>query len=321
MSTPLLQVDGLHIAFGARSRWAEAVRGVDLRVHAGEVVGMVGESGSGKSLTALAVMGLLPRGARVSSGRMRFEGQDLTTLGEAGMNRLRGGAIGMIFQDPLTALNPAIPVGRQITDSIRTHQAIGAAAAQARAEALLDLVGIPRPKERLRAYPHELSGGMRQRVMTALAVANDPRLLIADEPTTALDVTVQAQVMAMLDRIRRELGIAVLFISHNLELVAEVCDRVSVMYAGRVVESAAVETLFEMPRHPYTRQLLRCIPRLDGETGPMPTIPGLPPRLGAIPTGCPFAPRCDSAFGRCTAETPGIWRQGEHMATCWDALR
>lgn len=321
MSAPLLQVDGLHIAFGARSRWTEAVRGVDLRVHAGEVVGVVGESGSGKSLTALAVMGLLPRGARISSGRVCFEGQDLTTLGEAGMNRLRGGAIGMIFQDPLTALNPAIPVGRQITDSIRTHQVIGATAAQARAEALLDLVGIPRPKERLRAYLHELSGGMRQRVMTALAVANDPRLLIADEPTTALDVTVQAQVMAMLDRIRRELGIAVLFISHNLELVAEVCDRVSVMYAGRVVESAAVEALFRAPRHPYTRQLLRCIPRLDGETGPMPTIAGLPPRLGAIAAGCPFAPRCDSAFARCTVETPDIWRQGEHMATCWDVLQ
>ncbi|MCO6417270.1 ABC transporter ATP-binding protein [Siccirubricoccus sp. KC 17139] len=318
---PLLEIEGLHIAFGARDRWFEAVRGVDLRIHAGEVVGVVGESGSGKSLTALAIMRLLPRGARISSGRMRFAGTDLLALDERGMNRLRGSAMGMIFQDPLTALNPALPVGHQIADSIRTHQGLGRAAALARAEALLDLVGIARPRERLRAFPHELSGGMRQRVMTALAVANDPRLLIADEPTTALDVTVQAQVMAMLDRIRRELGIAVLFISHNLELVAEVCDRVAVMYAGRVVEGAVVEALFEAPRHPYTRQLLRCIPRLNDETGPMPTIPGLPPRLGAIPGGCPFAPRCDAAFARCTAEAPDIWRRGDHMARCWEALR
>lgn len=319
--TPLLQVDGLHIAFGARSVWHEAVRGVDLAIHRGEVIGIVGESGSGKSLTALAVMGLLPRGARVTSGRMIFEGTDLTTLGESGLNQLRGGAIGMIFQDPLTALNPAIPVGTQITDSIRTHQRLGRSAAWSRAEELLDLVGIARPRERLRAYPHELSGGMRQRVMTALAVANDPRLLIADEPTTALDVTVQAQVMAMLDRIRRQLGIAVLFISHNLDLVAEVCDRVSVMYAGRVVESGPVEALFDTPRHRYTRQLLRCIPRLDGGTGPMPTIPGLPPRLGALPPGCAFAPRCDAALGRCAQEAPGIWREHDHTARCWDALR
>jgi len=316
---PLLRIDGLHVAFGERSRWHDAVRGVDLRIHRGEVVGLVGESGSGKSLTALAVMGLLPRGARVSSGRMAFDGIDLAAPGK--VERLRGARIGMIFQDPLSALNPAIPVGRQITDSLRTHQRLGAAAARDRAEALLDLVGIARPRERLRAYAHELSGGMRQRVMTALAVANDPELLIADEPTTALDVTVQAQVMAMLDRVRRELGIAILFISHNLELVAEVCDRVSVMYAGRVVEEAAVETLFGRPRHPYTRQLLRCTPHLDGATGPMPTIPGLPPRLGAILSGCPFAPRCDAAFARCTAETPGIWREGPHMAVCWEALR
>jgi oligopeptide/dipeptide ABC transporter ATP-binding protein len=321
MSAPLLQVEGLHIAFGARSAWQEAVRGVDLVVRPGEVVGIVGESGSGKSLTALAIMGLLPRGARVTSGRIVFDGTDLAALPDAALNRLRGRAIGMIFQDPLTALNPAIPVGTQIADSIRTHQRLGRAAALARAEALLDLVGIARPRERVRAYPHELSGGMRQRVMTALAVANDPRLLIADEPTTALDVTVQAQVMAMLDRIRRQLGIAVLFISHNLDLVAEVCDRVSVMYAGRVVESGAVDALFDAPRHRYTRQLLHCIPRLDGGTGPMPTIPGLPPRLGALPPGCAFAPRCDAADARCAQEFPGIWREADHMARCWDALR
>ncbi len=317
---PLLQVDGLHVAFGARKAWTEVVRGVDLRVSAGEVVGLVGESGSGKSLTALAVMGLLPPGARVSSGRILFDGQDLVGLKEGAMNRLRGRDIGMIFQDPLSALNPAIPVGRQIVDSLRTHARMTRATAASRTMELLDLVGISQPAARARAYAHELSGGMRQRVMTALAVASNPKLLIADEPTTALDVTVQAQVMGMLDRIRRELGIAVLFISHNLDLVSQICDRVSVMYAGRVVESGAVEALFDAPRHPYTRQLLRCVPRLDGGTGKMPTIPGLPPRFGTVMPGCSFAPRCSVSQPRCPVEMPPIRREPGHMSVCWDGV-
>ena len=296
------------------------MRGVDLRIGAGEVVGLVGESGSGKSLTALAVMGLLPAGSRVSSGRILFEGQELVGLREGAMNALRGRDIGMIFQDPLTALNPAIPVGRQIYDSIRTHRSIGRRAAEARVVELLDLVGIAHPAERARAYAHELSGGMRQRVMTALAVCSDPKLLIADEPTTALDVTVQAQVMAMLDRIRRQFGIAVLFISHNLDLVAQVCDRVSVMYAGRVVESGAVEPVFEAPRHPYTRQLLRCVPRLDGGVGPMPTIPGLPPRLGSVLPGCAFSPRCEAVQARCPGEAPPVRREAGHLSVCWEGV-
>jgi oligopeptide/dipeptide ABC transporter ATP-binding protein len=317
---PLLRIDGLHIAFGARDRWRDVVRGVDLRVEAGEVVGLVGESGSGKSLTALSIMRLLPPGARVSSGRMIFAGADLLALREPAMNALRGRDIAMIFQDPLTALNPAIPVGRQIFDSIRTHQPVSRKAAQARVEELLDLVGIAHPKERARAYAHELSGGMRQRVMTALAVSSHPKLLIADEPTTALDVTVQAQVMDMLDRIRRELGIAVLFISHNLDLIAQICDRVSVMYAGRVVESGAVEAVFDEPEHPYTRQLLRCIPRLDGGTGKMPTIPGLPPLFGTVLTGCPFAPRCETAQERCAGKEPPIRRAFGHVSVCWEGM-
>jgi oligopeptide/dipeptide ABC transporter ATP-binding protein len=319
-SQPLLQVDGLHIAFGNRAVWRDVVRGVDLRVQAGEVVGLVGESGSGKSLTALSVMRLLPAGAKISSGRILFEGADLQDLSERAMNDKRGRDIAMIFQDPLTALNPAIPVGRQIYDSIRTHQTLGRAAAQARVVELLDLVGIPHPAERARAYPHELSGGMRQRVMTALAVSSNPKLLIADEPTTALDVTVQAQVMQMLDRIRRELGIAVLFISHNLDLVAQICDRVFVMYAGRVVESGAIEPVFDAPQHPYTRQLLRCVPRLDGGTGPMPTIPGLPPRFGMVLEGCPFAPRCDVAQVRCPTQRPPIRREDGHVSVCWEGV-
>jgi oligopeptide/dipeptide ABC transporter ATP-binding protein len=317
MTEALLRIDGLHVGFRAGDTTRNVVRGVDLRVDPGEVVGLVGESGSGKSITALAVMRLLPPGAAITSGRVSFRGQDMIGMSHAEMNRLRGGAMGMIFQDPLTALNPAIPIGGQLSDAIRAHQPLGRRAARDRAEELLALVGIPFPKERLRAYPHELSGGMRQRVMIALAVSSNPSLLIADEPTTALDVTVQAQVMDLIDRIRREFGIAVLFISHNLELVAEIADRVTVMYAGRAVESGGVAELFATPNHPYTRQLIRCIPRLDGAVGPMPTIPGLPPLVGALPPGCPFAPRCEVAEQRCGIEEPPMRWRGQHMAACF----
>jgi peptide/nickel transport system ATP-binding protein/oligopeptide transport system ATP-binding protein len=312
MSEDLLRIDALHVAFGER----EVVRGVDLRIAPGEVVGLVGESGSGKSMSALALMRLLPTGGRISSGAIQFKGQDLLAMPNKAFNALRGSQIGMIFQDPLSALNPAITIGQQMTDMIRAHQPLSLKAAQSRAEELLGLVGIPFPRQRLLAYPHELSGGMRQRVMIALAVSCNPSLLIADEPTTALDVTVQAQVMDLLDRIREEFGIAILFISHNLELVAEISSRVIVMYAGRVVETGEVHDLFAAPRHPYTRQLLRCIPRLDGSRGPMPTIPGLPPRIGALPPGCPFAPRCDRAEDICHRETPPIAWRNRQMAVC-----
>ncbi len=312
MTDDLLRIDALHVAFGER----EVVRGVDLRIAPGEVVGLVGESGSGKSMTALALMRLLPGGGRISSGAIRFKGQDLMAMPQKAFNGLRGSQIGMIFQDPLSALNPAITIGRQMTDMIRAHQTLSHGAALGRAEELLALVGIPYPKQRLLAYPHELSGGMRQRVMIALAVSCNPSLLIADEPTTALDVTVQAQVMDLLDRIRQEFGIAILFISHNLELVAEISSRVIVMYAGRIVETGEVHDLFAAPRHPYTRQLLRCIPRLDGSRGAMPTIPGLPPNIGALPPGCSFAPRCDRAEERCHRETPPIAWHNRQMAVC-----
>ena len=311
----LLRIDGLHVGFGER----QVVRGVDLRIAPGEVVGLVGESGSGKSMTALAIMRLLPPGGAITSGRVLFRGQDLRACSKTELNRLRGSQIGMIFQDPLTALNPAMSIGRQLTDTIRTHQPFGRAAAMTRAEELLALVGIPYPRQRLLAYPHELSGGMRQRVMIALAVSCNPSLLIADEPTTALDVTVQAQVMDLLDRIRTEFRIAILFISHNLELVAEISTRVTVMYAGRVVETGDVRDLFATPRHPYTRQLLRCIPRLNGSRGAMPTIAGLPPRIGALPPGCPFAPRCDIAERRCSSQDPPIDWHGRQMAVCFHA--
>jgi oligopeptide/dipeptide ABC transporter ATP-binding protein len=319
MTDDLLRIEGLHVGFRHSDQMRDVVRGVDLRIAPGDVVGLVGESGSGKSITALAVMRLLPPGAAITSGRVTFRGRDLVDAGAREMNQIRGGEIGMIFQDPLTALNPAMSIGRQLGDAIRAHQTLGSRAAQTRAAELLALVGIPFPKERLRAYPHELSGGMRQRVMIALAVSSNPSLLIADEPTTALDVTVQAQVMELIDSIRREFGIAVLFISHNLELVAEIADRVTVMYAGRVVESGGVEELFATPNHPYTRQLIRCIPRLDGGRGAMPTIPGLPPRIGSLPPGCPFAPRCEVAEQRCGVEEPPIRWRGQQMAACFQA--
>lgn len=315
----LLRIDGLHVAFQTPDGPRHVVRGVDLRIAPGEVVGLVGESGSGKSLTALAIMRLLPPGARITSGRIIFRGRELTELSPRAINALRGSQIGMVFQDPLSALNPALTVGRQLADAMRAHQGLRHRVAWSRGAELLDMVGIRQPAQRMRAFPHELSGGMRQRVMIALAVSSNPALLIADEPTTALDVTVQAQMMDLLDRIRRQFGIAILFISHNLDLVAEVAARVTVMYAGQVVESGTAETLFDFPRHPYTQQLIRCIPRLDGQRGPMPTIPGLPPRAGNLPPGCPFAPRCDLAESRCATGTPPIWRDAAHVAVCWRA--
>jgi oligopeptide/dipeptide ABC transporter ATP-binding protein len=315
MTDELLRIDGLHVSVGDH----DVVRGVDLRIAPGEVVGVVGESGSGKSMTALATIGLLPPGCAVTSGRILFRGQDLRQSSTRALNRLRGDQIGMIFQDPLTALNPALSIGRQLIDTIRSHQPLTRRAAIQRAEELLTVVGIQHPQQRLRAFPHELSGGMRQRVMIALAVSCNPSLLIADEPTTALDVTVQSQVMGLLERIRIDFKIAILFISHNLELVAEICTRVAVMYAGRVVETGDVGDLFAAPRHPYTAQLLRCIPRLDGARGSMPTIPGLPPRIGVLPPGCPFAPRCSLAESQCSTGTPPISWRGRQMALCFRA--
>ncbi len=306
-----IEVCGLHIAFGA----AEIVCGVDLAIGRGEAVGLVGESGSGKSMTALAIMRLLPRGARVTAGDIRFEGRSLLKLSSREMSLVRGRDVAMIFQDPLTALNPAFTVGRQLADAVRAHQALPRRAALDRAAELLQLVGITSPQARLAAYPHEFSGGMRQRVAIAMAVACQPKLLIADEPTTALDVTVQAQVVDLLARLREELGLAMLFISHNLDLVAEICDRVLVVYAGSIVEADEVHALFGNPRHPYTQALLRCIPRLSDARGELPIIRGAPPRAGVHPSGCSFAPRCDHAFERCRVETP---RAGDgRRVACW----
>jgi oligopeptide/dipeptide ABC transporter ATP-binding protein len=313
----VIEVAGLRIAFGHGASAVEIVRGVGLSVGRSEAVGLVGESGSGKSMTALGIMRLLPRGSRVAAGSVRLEGRSLLDLSDREMSSVRGRDISMIFQDPLTSLNPAFTVGRQLTDVIRTHQVIGRGAALDRATELLELVGIAGPRERLAAYPHEFSGGMRQRVAIAMAVACEPKLLIADEPTTALDVTVQAQVVDLLAKLREEMGIAIVFISHNLDLVAEICDRVMVMYAGEIVEASGVHALFRDPRHPYTQELLRCIPRLSDGRGELPTIPGSPPRFGVPADGCAFAPRCNHAHERCRHNAPPAVVDSGSRVACW----
>ncbi|MBW6399259.1 ABC transporter ATP-binding protein [Roseomonas sp. HJA6] len=320
MTAPLLDVRGLRVAFPMGGGWGEAVRGVDFAVAPGEAVGLVGESGSGKSLSALAIMRLIAAPGRIAGGIIRFDGQDLLALPESGMRRLRGRHIGMVFQDPSTSLNPAFSVGQQLVDTIRAHRPeLGRKALRDRAAEVLSLVGITEPQRRLTAYPHQFSGGMRQRVLIAMAIACEPRLLIADEPTTALDVTVQARVVELLNRLRQQLGLTVLFISHNLDLVAELCDRVVVMYAGQVVEEAATVDLFTHPRHPYTRLLQRCIPRLGLAGHRLPAIEGAPPPAGRVPPGCAFAERCPDAVQRCALAPPARRALDGHDVACWEA--
>jgi peptide/nickel transport system permease protein len=276
------------------------VRDVSLSINPGETVALVGESGSGKSLTSLAIAGLLPGAARVVAGGARLEGTDLLGLTEDQLRRLRGGAMAMIFQDPSSSLNPVHRIGEQIAETIRAHRPRADAAAEA--IALLKRVGIPDPEARARAYPHELSGGMRQRVMIAIAIANSPRLLIADEPTTALDVTIQAQVLDLLADLKRERGLAMLFVTHSLPVVAEIADRVAVMYAGEIVELGPTAEVFARPRHPYTAALLRSAP---DEDGPAPEgIPGVVPPPFALPEGCLFAPRCAHRAEECAVHPP-----------------
>jgi oligopeptide/dipeptide ABC transporter ATP-binding protein len=319
-TAPLLEIAGLRVGFPLGRTLAEAVRGVSLTVTPAEAVGLVGESGSGKSLTALAVMRLIDPPGQIVGGRIALDGRDLLALEERELRRVRGADISMIFQDPLTSLNPAFTIGRQLTDVIVTHQGVDRREARRRAVEVLATVGIPAPARRLGSYPHEFSGGMRQRVLIGMAVACRPRLLIADEPTTALDVTIQAQVIALIRRLREELGLAVLFITHNLDLVAEFCDRVAVMYAGQVVEEGPVETLFADPRHPYTRALIACVPRLDGGGGAaLASIEGVPPPPGTVIGGCAFAARCPAALERCRAEAPAERRVAGRRVACWVA--
>ena len=310
---PLLRVDALSVAFGHH----RAVDRISFAVAAGETLGLVGESGCGKSTTAMALMRLL-HGATVE-GAAHLAGTDVMALDEAGMRALRGPTVAMIFQDPATALHPMIRVGDQVAEALRAQLGLGAAAARARAVELFRKVGIAAPEQRLRAYPHEMSGGMCQRVMIAMAIACSPRLLLADEPTTALDVTVQAQILDLLRDIAREAGMGLVLITHDLGVVAGMTDRVAVMYAGAIVETAATDRLFADPRHPYTRGLLRSIPRLDGGWDEdMPTIPGSPSGAQRI-EGCRFAPRCPLAAEVCRREPPLAEVGPGHRAACWMA--
>ncbi|MDA8247920.1 MAG: ABC transporter ATP-binding protein [Rhodospirillales bacterium] len=311
--TPLLEVRDLGVAFGP----VRAVDGISFALAPGETLGLVGESGCGKSTTALALMRLL-HGATLD-GSALFGGRDLLALDEAAMRRIRGAEIGMIFQDPGTALHPLIRVGEQVAEVLRSHLDLSAAAARARALDLFRKVGIAAPEQRLRAYPHELSGGMCQRVMIAAAIACGPRLLLADEPTTALDVTVQAQILELLQSISRAAGMAVILITHDLGVVAGTADRVAVMYAGRIVEAAATTTLFAAPRHPYTRGLLGSVPQLDrGWDEDLPTIPGSVETAAAV-GGCRFAPRCPLAGEVCAQAPPLAPVAAGHLAACWKA--
>ncbi|MFE9427655.1 dipeptide ABC transporter ATP-binding protein [Kitasatospora sp. NPDC006697] len=321
-ATPLLTVRDLRVDFaGRRGRGsAPAVRGVDLTLERGETLGIVGESGSGKSVTALAVLGLLPGTATVR-GSVALDGRELVGLPAGELSRIRGNRIAMVFQDPLSAFTPVYRIGDQIAEAVRAHHRVDRAAARGRAAELLDLVGIPDPRRALDAFPHEFSGGMRQRAMIAMAVANEPDVLLADEPTTALDVTIQAQVLDVLRTAQRETGAALVLVSHDLGVIAQLADRVAVMYAGRVVESAPVDELFAAPRHPYTLGLIGAVPRLDRSGGPLVPIPGQPPALGELPPGCPFAPRCPLAGPDCLTAEPPLAGGAGHLAACLRSAR
>jgi oligopeptide/dipeptide ABC transporter ATP-binding protein len=297
----LLSIRDLRVTFPTHDGDVQAVRGVDLDVDAGELVGVVGESGSGKSVTFLAVMGLLPKSAKIT-GSVIVGGRDVLAAPSSEWRAMRGKEMAMIFQDPLSALNPVHRVGKQVTEMIQSHQDLSDAQAMSRAIELLDLVGIPQPKDRARSFPHEFSGGMRQRVMIAMAIANDPRVLIADEPTTALDVTVQAQILEVVQRVQRELRAAVVFITHDLGVVARIADRVQVMYAGRAVERADVHALFRRPTHPYTEGLLTSLPALGRER--LTPIKGAPPNMLKPPSGCAFRVRCAHATEVCAVDPP-----------------
>ena len=303
----LLEVRGLTTAFRIASGEINAVEDVSFSLEEGEILGIVGESGSGKSVTALTLMGLLPRPpARIAAGEVLFQGRDLTKLPEREMQQVRGPGISMIFQEPMTSLNPVFTIGDQITEAIRAHERLSPKALVARAVGMLEKVGIPSAAQRMGDYPHQMSGGQRQRVMIAMALACRPKLLIADEPTTALDVTIQAQILDLLMDLRDEFGMAIVIITHNMGVVAETADRVIVMYAGRVVEEARVESVFDAPRHPYTRGLLSCIPSLEGTARRLTAIPGTLPDPRRRPPGCRYAPRCGLAVAACNDGIPPL---------------
>ena len=317
-SDPLLEIENLKVIFhGDRGSATHAVDGLDLMIKRGHTLGLVGESGCGKTVTALSVMGLLPKASAEVSGRIRFDGAELLSLSDREMRNLRGDRLAMIFQEPMTSLNPSYSIGEQIAESLVHHRGLSRGAARARTIDLLRLVKIPSPEQRVDDYPHRLSGGMRQRAMIALALACDPELLIADEPTTALDVTIQAQILALMRDLRASTGVAIILITHHLGVVAEICDHVAVMYAGEIVEYASVDALFATPQHPYTIGLLGSIPRLDTNAEELAAIEGMVPSMAELPTGCRFAPRCPFVRERCKEAAPPLTNVGPgHRSRC-----
>ncbi|MFQ5457504.1 MAG: ABC transporter ATP-binding protein [Myxococcota bacterium] len=326
MTEPLLDVRNLQTVFHTPDGRLDAVDGVSLQVRPGETLGIVGESGCGKSVTALSILRLVPSPpGRIAGGEIRFEGRDVLNLPPPEMRKIRGNQISMIFQEPMTSLNPVFTVGSQISEAIELHQALSKTEVKEKVLESLDLVGIPNPSERVKDYPHQLSGGMRQRVMIAMALSCSPKLLIADEPTTALDVTIQAQILDLIDRLKEEMGMSVLLITHDLGIIAEVAGRVAVMYAGRVVETCGVNEIFEQPRHPYTVGLLNSLPRFGrataGRRERLRAIPGPVPTLLDRTPGCAFAERCDRAIGMCPTADPLLEAVGpDHQVACFNRV-
>ncbi|NDW01447.1 ABC transporter ATP-binding protein [Salipiger sp. PrR002] len=317
MTDPVLDVRGLRVEFPTRRGVLTAVDDISLTIGRGEILGVVGESGAGKSMTGMAILGLLEPPGRIAAGEIRLSGTRIDMLTESEMQKVRGRRIGAIFQDPLTSLNPLFRVGDQLVETIRLHTALSKSAARARALELMREVGIPAVEERIDNYPHQFSGGMRQRIVIALALCAEPELIIADEPTTALDVSIQAQITALLKRLCRERGTAVMLVTHDMGVIAETADRVAVMYAGRLAELGAVEDVVRRPRHPYTEGLMGSIPSLRKDMDELQMIPGAMPRLDSIPHGCAFNPRCARAGPRCRRDTPRLETTG---AACWLAL-
>jgi len=316
---PLLDVRDLRTEFPTSDGIVHAVNGISYTVMPGEAVGIVGESGCGKSISALSLLNLVPKPGRIASGQVLFEGKDLRTYSEDQMRKIRGNEIAMIFQDPMTSLNPVLSIRTQMTEPLKLHKGMDQSAADKRAIELLELVEVPAARTRLREYPHQFSGGMRQRVMIAMALACEPKLLVADEPTTALDVTIQAQILEILTKLRKEVGMALIMITHDLGVVAGLCDRINVMYAGYIVEHASTEELFANPRHPYTLGLLKSIPRMDMERkSKLVPIEGFPPDLITIGGSCPFQARCVYAVDKSAEENPTLQPVGnDHLVACW----
>jgi len=317
MAAPLLEVQHLRVEFPTRRGTLLALDDVSFSIAPGEILGVVGESGAGKSLTGAAIIGLLEPPGRVAGGQILLDGQRIDNLPAEAMRKIRGKRIGAIFQDPLTSLNPLYTIGRQLIETIQVHLGLDAAAARARAVQLLQSTGIPAAGQRIDQYPHQFSGGMRQRVVIALALAAQPQLIVADEPTTALDVSIQAQIIALLKSLTKEQGAAVMLVTHDMGVIAETCDRVAVLYAGRVVEIGPVAAVIHSPAHPYTVGLMGSIPAMDQEREQLMQIDGAMPRLNAIPPGCAFHPRCPQAMDRCRSDRPDLLPAGATQAACW----